>query len=72
MEISNLPLAIKVIHEPEAKGSEYVAYSPEFDISSCGSSIEEARANLREAVGLVLESCEEEGVLDQFLEEVGF
>ena len=72
MEISNLPLTIKVIHEPEAKGSEYVAYSPEFDLSSCGTTTEEARKNLREAIGLVIESCAEEGILSQFLEDAGF
>ena len=72
MEISSLPLAIKIIHEPEAKGSEYVAYSPEFDLSSCGATTKEARGNLREAIGLVIESCAEDGTLNQFLEDVGF
>jgi len=72
VEISNLPLAIKIIREPEAEGSEYVAYSPEFDLSSCGATVEEARGNLREAIGLVIESCAEDGTLDQFLEDVGF
>lgn len=72
MEVSSLPLAVKIIHEPEAKGSEYVAHSPEFDISSCGATTEEARQNLREAIGLVIESCAEDGTLDQFLEDIGF
>ena len=72
MEISSLPLTIKIIHEPEAKGSEYVAYSPEFDIASCGATVEEARENLREAIELVVESCAEEGTLDLLLEEAGF
>jgi len=72
MEISNLPLTVKIIHEPEAKGSEYVVYSPEFDISSCGATMEEARKNLREAIELVIESCAEDGTLDQFLEDIGF
>jgi predicted RNase H-like HicB family nuclease len=72
MEISSLPLVVKIIHEPEAKDSEWVAYSPEFDIASCGATVEEARKNLKEAVELVIESCAEEGTLDQFLEEVGF
>jgi predicted RNase H-like HicB family nuclease len=72
MEISSLPLAVKIIHEPEAKGSEYVAYSPEFDLSSCGATAGEARSNLQEAIELVIESCTEDGTLNQFLEDVGF
>lgn len=67
-----MPLAVKIIHEPEAEGSEYTAYSPEFDIASCGATVEEARKNLKEAIQLVIESCAEEGTLDEFLEEVGF
>ncbi len=72
MEISSLPLIVKIIHEPAVKGSEWVSYSPEFDIASCGATVGEARKNLKEAVGLVIESCAEAGTLDEFLEEVGF
>ncbi len=72
MEISNLPLAIKIVHEPEAEGSEYVAYSPEFDVSSCGATAAEARGNLREAIRLVIESCAEDNTLNEFLEDIGF
>lgn len=72
MEISSLPLAVKIIHEPEAKGSEYIAHSPEFEIASCGATIEEARKNLKEAIECVIETHAEEGTLDIFLEEVGF
>lgn len=71
-EAVNYYLTTKTSHEPEAKGSEYVAYSPGFDISSCGATVEEARGNLREAIQLVVESHAEEGTLDIFLEEVGF
>ena len=72
MEVSSLPLVVKIIHEPEAKGSEWVSYSPEFDIVSCGATVEEARKNLREAIELVIDSCAEEGTLDAFLADVGF
>lgn len=72
MEISSLPLTVKVIYEPDAKGSEYVACSPEFEVASCGATVEEARKNLKEAIEIVIESCAEEGTLDEFLEDVGF
>ena len=33
----------------------YVAYCPELDVSSCGHKIDEARKNLKEAVGILLD-----------------
>lgn len=38
----------------------YVALCPEFDVASQGSTIEEARANLVEALALFFESASEE------------
>jgi predicted RNase H-like HicB family nuclease len=37
------------------EGATYVGYAPELDVSSCGDSVTEARARLREAVSLFLE-----------------
>lgn len=38
------------------EGKTYVAYVPELDLSSCGSTKEEARKNIRDAVrGLILD-----------------
>jgi len=37
------------------EGPTYVSYAPELDISSCGDSVAQARAHLREAVSLFLE-----------------
>ena len=39
----------------QKEGEDYVALCPELDIASQGSSVEEAKANLREAVELFFE-----------------
>ncbi len=50
----------------------YVAYAPELDVSSCGDSLAEARARLREAVSLFLEEASRMGTLEDILAEAGF
>jgi len=55
-----------------AEGESYVAYSPHLDVSSCGKSPEEARANLRTAVRLFLEDAQEMGTLQEILQEAGY
>ena len=42
----------------EREGDVYVALCPELDIASQGATIEEAAANLREAVALFLETAD--------------
>jgi predicted RNase H-like HicB family nuclease len=54
------------------EGATYVAYASELDVSSCGDSVAEARARLREAVSLFLEECSRKGTLDTILAESGF
>ena len=54
------------------EGKSYSALCPEFDVASCGSSIEEAQKNLVEAVQLYLESAKELGILNDVFEEAGF
>lgn len=39
----------------EREGSGYVSFCPELDIASQGETVEEARENLREALGLFFE-----------------
>ena len=46
------------------EGRTYVSYCPELDVSSCGNTIDEARKNLKIAVGLFLEEAEKMGTLD--------
>ena len=50
----------------------YVAYAPELDVSSCGDSLRQAKARLREAVGLFLEEASRLGTLADILSEAGF
>ena len=42
----------------EREGNGYVSFCPELDIASQGSTVEEARTNLREAVELFFESAD--------------
>ncbi|OGY70351.1 MAG: hypothetical protein A3C00_01620 [Candidatus Jacksonbacteria bacterium RIFCSPHIGHO2_02_FULL_44_25] len=53
-------------------GNMFVAYSPEFDVSSCGHSVSEASKNLKDAMIGFLESARERGVLREILEEAGY
>jgi len=54
------------------EGDAYVAYCPEFDLSSCGSTLDNARANLKTAVRLFIEEADRMGTLDQVLQEAGY
>ncbi len=54
------------------EGKTFVAYAPELDVSSCGTSRERARRNLLDAVRLFLEEAEKMGTHDQILEEAGY
>lgn len=48
----------------------YVASCPEFDIASQGNTIEEAKANLREAVELFLETATQEEIKRRYKPEI--
>lgn len=54
----------------EREDSGYVALCPELDIASQGDSIEEARANLQEALELFLETASAEEVKQRLREEI--
>lgn len=54
------------------EGKVFVSYCPELDVSSCGDTVEEARANLQTAVRLFLEEAERMGTLETILQEAGF
>ncbi len=68
----NLPITIKIIYEPDAKSAPYVAYIPEFDVSSCGKTEESARKNVKQALEIVLEEAKKQGQLNEYLREAGF
>ena len=46
----------------EKEGDHYVALCPELDIASQGTTVEEAKANLKEAVELFLECADSEEI----------
>ena len=54
----------------EKEGDTYVALCPELDIASQGATIEEAKANLKEAVELFLECADPEEVRRRFHGEI--
>lgn len=54
----------------EREGDGYVALCPELDVASQGGTIDEARANLVEAVELFLESADSSEVSERLHEEV--
>jgi len=64
-----VPIGFEMVVFREEKT--FVAYSPELDLSSCGASVEQARANLKTAVRLFLEEAEKLGTLRDILAEAG-
>lgn len=54
----------------EREGNGYVSLCPELDIASQGDTVEEARANLREAIELFLETASPEEVTERLHAEV--
>ena len=54
------------------EGDTYVAHVPEFDVSSCGKTTDDARRNIMDAVKGFLETADETGTLNDVLEESGY
>lgn len=54
----------------EREGDGFVALCPELDVASQGATIEEARANLVEALSLFLESASHEEINERLRTEV--
>ncbi|MDO8617704.1 MAG: type II toxin-antitoxin system HicB family antitoxin [Candidatus Uhrbacteria bacterium] len=50
----------------------YVSYVPQLDLSSCGKTLAEAKANIKVATELFIEEAEALGTLSEILEEAGF
>ncbi len=61
-------LKIKVCEDE----GDIIGECPALDVVSCGDDEQKARANIREAVALFLESCAERETLDAVLEDCGF
>ncbi len=54
----------------KSEGDGYVALCPEVDVASQGDTVAEARANLREALALFLESASKTEIEQRFCPEV--
>jgi len=54
----------------QREGDGYVALCPELDVASQGDTVEQARANLREAVELLLETASAEEIRQRLRSEV--
>ncbi len=54
----------------EREGDMYVALCPQLDVVSQGATVEEARDNLREAVGLFLETASPQEIERRFRSEI--
>jgi predicted RNase H-like HicB family nuclease len=54
----------------EREGDGYVALCPELDVASQGDTIEQARANLAEALSLFFETASSTEITDRFHREV--
>lgn len=50
----------------------YIVHVPQLDVFSSGSTPEEARKNIQDAVHGFMETAREMGTLEQILEEAGF
>lgn len=65
MKQMTYPLTIKIVKERQATDAPYVAYVPEFDISSCGKTEKKAVSNVKEAVQILVSEAKADGVLDE-------
>jgi len=54
------------------EGNKVIAYSPAFDLSSCGDTEEKARSRFAEAVTIFLGEITKMGTLNEVLEECGW
>jgi predicted RNase H-like HicB family nuclease len=54
------------------EGNTFVAHVPALDVSSCGTTDDEARRNIRDAVRGFLETSADMGTLDEILQEAGY
>ena len=51
--------------------NQWIGWCPDLDVTSQGATRDEAEENLREAVELFLETCQEMGTLEEVLREAG-
>lgn len=54
------------------EGKTIVAYTPALDLSTCGQTIEEAKANFEQAANIFFRECAERKTLDDVLLSLGW
>jgi len=64
----DLGFTVRILKE----GDTFIAHVPEFNVSSCGDTAEQARRMIAEAVTLFLETAKQQGTLEDILEESGY
>jgi predicted RNase H-like HicB family nuclease len=64
------PMTTQLPATIEREGDGYVALCPEVDVASQGDSVEDARANLREAFGLFFETASPDEIRERLHDEV--
>jgi len=62
-------IILTMVIRREQKG--YAAWCPELDIASQGETFEDAKKNLREAVGVYVETVVADGAVQELLERLG-
>ncbi len=71
MELKKPSRMLRLTGEVWREGGMYTAYCREFDLASCGRTVEEAWQNLHEAFKILLEETAKKGTLQDLLEEAG-
>ena len=69
-KVKDIDVKIPVLFFEE--GNKVIAYSPAFDLSSCGDTEEKARSRFAEAVAIFLDEITRMGTLNEILEECGW
>lgn len=70
--MASMTIHVRLPVEIKPEDNVYVANCPILDVISQGSTPDEARHNIQEAVTLFIETCFEMGTLDEVLKECGF
>ena len=65
---THLTFTIQIFRE----GKLFVAYNPELDVSSCGTTLEKAKINIKDAIRGFLKSAAKMGTVGKILEEAGY
>ncbi len=69
-KVKDIEVRVPVLFFEE--GNKVIAYSPAFDLSSCGDTEEGARSRFVEAVAIFLREISRMGTLNEVLEECGW